>query len=107
MGEKKKATLSDVQKAIAPYLTKKFLQKAYIDYEKVGPVYQMMRTDYRDAKTELKQETDDKLYLKIKVKGLLSGGELQYEIKVKGQSVHRKDTLSWIDRIEEFDAFMN
>ena len=107
MQEKIKTNLSDVKKEITPYLTKGFLQKAYIDSEKVSPVCQMLRRKYRNVEVASRPGADGKPYLKVKVKGFLSGGELTYEIKVKGKSIHTHDPLSWIDRIEEFDAFMN
>ncbi len=49
-------------------------------------------------------------YLKIKVNRLLFGGELSYEIRVKGKSIYThkpKDSLDWIDRIEDWHAMMD
>ena len=72
MEEKTKTNLSDVQKAIKPYLTKKLLQKAYIDSEKVSPVCQLLRWNYKNVEVTPKPGADGK-YLKMKVKGFLFG----------------------------------
>jgi hypothetical protein len=106
MDAKEKTTLADVKKEIAPYLTKPFLQKAFIESDKVSPVCSKLRRKYRNVEITPKPGSDGKPYLKVKVKGFLSGGELTYEIKIKGKSIRTHDPLSWIDRIEEFDAIM-
>lgn len=63
------------------------------------------------TKADLDQiQKEIKPYLVIKVKRFLAGGELKYEIKVKGKSIHThkpKDSASWVDRLEEWDALMN
>lgn len=108
--EKTKADLDQIQKEIKPYLRKEFLQKAYVDSNDVSRICRMFRTKYSNVDIGPKPGDDGKPYLMIKVRRFLSGGDLKYEIKVKGKSIHThksKDSLSWIDRIEEWDALMN
>lgn len=107
MARKIKASLEDVKKDIAPYLVKQLFQKAYLEADSVTPVCRILYGKYGNVEISIRANTEGKPYMTIKVKCFLSGGELSYEIKVKGKSTVTKDPLSWIDRIEEFDAFMN
>ena len=101
--EKTKVDLYQIQKEIKPYLRKGFLQKAYVDSNDVSRICRIFRGKYSNVDIGPKPGDDGKPYLMIKVRQFLLGGELKYEIKVKGKSIrtHKpKDSLSWIDRIE-------
>ncbi len=108
--EKIKADLDDVKKELKPFLKKELFQNAYIDSSDVTPACRVIRKKYGNVEIAPRPGDDGRPYLVIKVKKFLTGGELKYEIKVKGKSnrTHKpRDPLSWIDRIEEWDAFMN
>ena len=101
--EKTKVDLDQIQKEIKPYLRKGFLQKACVDSNDVSRICRIFRGKYSNVDIGPKPGDDGKPYLMIKVRQFLLGGELKYEIKVKGKSIrtHKpKDSLSWIDRIE-------
>lgn len=105
-----KANLDDVKKEIKPFLKKEILQKAYIDSNDVTSACRLIRRKYANVDIVPKPVDDTKPYLVIKLKRFLTGGELKYEIKVKGKSSHThkpKDSASWVDRFEEWDAPMN
>lgn len=106
MAEKRKASLEDVKK-IAPYLVKQLFQKAYLEADSVTSVCRILYGKYSNVEISNRANAEGKPYMTIKVKDFLSGGEFSYEIKVKGKSTVTKDPLAWIDRIGEFDAFMN
>ena len=108
--EKTKADLDQIHKEIKPYLQKEFLHKAYVDSNDVSCICRIFRVKYNNVDIAPKPGDDGKPYLVIKVKRFLAGGELKYEIKVKGKSIHThkpKDSASWVDRLEEWDALMN
>ncbi len=108
--EKSKANLEQIKNEIKPFLRKEFLSKPYVDSNDVSPICRRIRRKYSNVEIGPRPGDDGKPYLMIKVKRFLAGGELKYEIKVKGKSIrtHKpKDPLSWIDRIEEWEAFMN
>ena len=107
MNGQRKASLDDVKKDIAPYLEKRLLKKPYMKHENVTPVCQVLYSKYDNVQISMKASADGKPIIIIKVKGFLSGGELSYEIEGKGRNTASKDPLSWIDRMEDFDAFMN
>ena len=74
------------------------------------PACRLIRGKYANVDIAPKPGDDGKSYIVIKVKRFLTGGELNYEIKVKGKSIYThkpKDYFSWIDRFEEWDALMN
>jgi hypothetical protein len=99
--DKKKATISDIKKDIAPYLKKSFLSKAYIESADVEMVCRLMRRKYKNVDIGPHPGRDGHSYLKICVKALLFPTEVEYEIRVKGRRNRTRDPLSWIDRIEE------
>ncbi|MDO5576146.1 MAG: hypothetical protein Q4F84_03635 [Fibrobacter sp.] len=107
MGTIRKATLDDVKKDVAPHLVKQLFQKPFMEERNVTPVCRMLYSKYNNVNITMKANPEGKPYMTIKVKGFLAGGELSYEIKVKGKSIKTKDPLAWIDRVEEFDAFMD
>lgn len=99
-----------VKADIRPYLKKAFLHKAYLDASDVTPVCRFIRSKYSNVEITPHPGADGKPYLVVNVHRFLTGGEFSYEIKVDGKSIHThkaKDPLSWIDRIEEWDAAMN
>ncbi len=107
---KKKVSLEQIQMEIKPFLRKGFLQRAFIDSVDVDPICCKILQKYSNVEIAARPGNDGKLYLIFEVKKFFGGGVLQYELKVKGRSVrtHRQeDTLSWIDRIEDWDAIMD
>lgn len=110
MADKIKGDIEKVKADIAPYLHKQFLQKPYDESVDVSPVCRLLRRKHSNVEANPYPGEDGKPYLVIKVHCFLSDGKLTYEIKVKGKSIHThkpKDSLSWIDRLEEWDALMN
>lgn len=107
MVTKEKATLDTIWKELEPYLHRHLFKATYINAQDVSPICQRIRRKYSNVEIAPHPGANGKPYLNIKVKGFLKGGNLSYEIKVKGKSVRTHDPLSWIDRMEDFDAFMN
>ena len=99
--DKKKATISDVKKDIAPFLKEGFLSKAYIESADIEAVCRLMRRKYKNVDIEPHLGRDGRPYLKIHIKALLFPTEVEYEIRAKGRKNRTHDSLSWIDRIEE------
>lgn len=88
-------------------MVKQLSKKAYLEADSVTPVCRILYSKYGNVGISIRANAEGKPYKTIKVKGFLSGGELSYEIKVKVKSTVTKDPQTWIDRIEEFDTFMN
>ncbi|MDO4649434.1 MAG: hypothetical protein Q4B26_12360 [Eubacteriales bacterium] len=108
--DKTKANLEQIQKELKPFLRKAFLQKSYVDSNDVTPICCSIRRKYSNVDIAPKPGADGKPYLMIRVHRFLVGGELSYEIKVKGKSIrtHKlKDPLEWIDRIEDWHAMID
>ena len=89
MQEKIKTNLSDVKKEIAPYLTKGFLQKFYIDSGKVSPVCQQLRRKYKNVEASAKPGADGKPYLKVKVNACYLVASLPMKAKSKERASAR------------------
>lgn len=105
-----KGSIDTVKADIRPYLKKEFLHKEYLDASEVTPVCRFIRSKYSNVEITPRPGADGKPYIVVNVRRFLTGGEFSYEIKVDGKSIHThkaKDPLSWIDRIEEWDAAMN
>lgn len=100
---KKKASVSEVEQVVKPYLVKRFLRSAYIESCNVQRVSDLLKNSYSNVVTDCKPENGCAVYT-INIKGFFCGGKLKYEIKNKGKKIITHDPLSWIDRFEEWDA---
>ena len=104
---KRKATITDIKKDISPFLKKTILQKKYVESKDVTCICRKIRTAYKNVDIAPKPGRDGYPYLTIYIKNFLLSTDLEYEIRINGQRNRTHDPLAWINRIEEYDSFMN
>lgn len=103
---KKKTSISEAEKLIRPYLTKRLFHTPYIESKNVQKVSDLLKHTYSNVTTDCRQENGRAVYTVI-VKGFLNGGSHRYEIRHNGKRIVPRDPLAWIDRFEEWDALFN
>ena len=65
--DKKKATISDVKKDIAPFLKNGFLSKAYIESADIEAVCRLMRRKYKNVDIEHRLGRDKRICLLLSI----------------------------------------
>jgi len=104
-----KASLKQIKEDISPYIVKRLFGCNYIEGKDVQRITNMLRGRYSNVETHPHPESGKAVYT-IKVKGLLNGGTLSYEIRnngVRPKVNNSQSNSSWIDRLEEIDAALN
>lgn len=104
MDRKEKATITDIQNDMKPFLKHSFLH-TYIESRDVTPACRLIRNKYRNVTIEPRPGKDGYPYLMIHIKALLSS-DIKYEIRNSGKRTKTHDPLRWIDDIERWDAMM-
>ena len=100
-----KANINEIEKKIAPYVHRAFLDREYINEEDLPAVRTLLRP-FSNAKVSIEKTRYDDGHLDcmISVDAFLGGGTLRYEIRDKGRRKKYYDPLAWIDEIEKWDA---
>ena len=93
-----KATLRDVTKIAKPFLTRRLFKWSYIEMEQILPLSAALM-HYKNLSIGVKV-LGDTPHFRIKVKSLLTGGELLYEIRKDGVPIHTDSP----DRIAQLHA---
>lgn len=106
MADKIKGSLSSVLDDISPFLKKRFLRSSYIEADNVSIVCNLVRRKYNNVEIEPKPGADGRPYLNVNVRRWITGGKVSYPIFLKGRHRQTHDPLSWIDRMEEWDAMI-
>lgn len=102
-----KTTMSKVQKAISPYVHKHVFGRDTVDANDIERIAVLLLGQYNNVSISqgLDQGKDGKPWLKITVKSFPFSEEKILE--VTGTPKKKKDDLDWIDRIEEYEAFVD
>lgn len=99
-----KGTLSEVSADIKPYISKKLFEK-YLDDSALSTVSRLLLSKYSNVTLSVYLGADGRSYLKVVVEKFMCGGELDILLAPNKKS-KGKDSLEWIDRIEELDALL-
>lgn len=99
---KKRASAADIRQDLRPFIKRSILA-SYVEANDVTPISRLIRGKYSNVDICPKPGKDGYPYLVIRV-GTVFPTELQYEIRTDGVRNKTHDPLSWIDRIEEWDA---
>ncbi len=93
---------------IDPYIRHKFLAE-YIEQIDIDHIVRSLYSHFVNVGCYEMYKDDNKKYLEIRIEGFIMHKTLEYEIRKNGMSLQkkRKDSLSWIDRIEDYDAMLN
>ncbi|MCC8127463.1 MAG: hypothetical protein LIO92_08700 [Clostridiales bacterium] len=106
-----KTTMSKVQKAISPYVQKHVFGRDTIDANDIEQIAVLLLGQYNNVSISqgLDHGKDGKPWLKITVKSFPFSEEKILEVTgiPKKKEKKKKDDLDWIDRIEEYEAFMD
>lgn len=100
-----KANINEIEKKIAPYVNRAFLDREYINEEDL-PVFRTLLRAISNIKVciEKSRQDDGHLDCVISIDAFLGGGTLRYEIRDNGRRKKYNDSLAWIDEIEKWDA---
>lgn len=100
-----KASIGETKRKIVSYTHTAFLDRDYIN-EKDLPAIAATLKPYSNVKVNIEKTRHDDGYLDcvIHVDSFLGSGTLRYEIRSKGKKKKYYDPLTWIDKIEKWDA---
>ena len=100
-----KANINEIEKKIAPYVHRAFLDREYINEQDLPVVRTLLRPFYNvKVSIEKTRQDDGHLDCVISVDAILGGGTLRYEICDNGRRKKYYDPLAWIDEIEKWEA---
>ena len=102
-----KANINEIEKKIAPYVHRAFLDREYINEQDLPAVKTLLRP-YSNVRVSIEKTRHDDGHLDcvISVDAFLGGGMLRYEIRSNGKKKKYYDPLAWIDEIEKWDALL-
>ncbi len=108
MAKKEKADVNQVKKVLAPYVQKRFFGRDLLEEQYIRPVALLLLGQYQNI--TICQGVDpgvkSKPWMKITVKGFLFSEEIMLEVLPNRKGRNAKKGTDWIDRIEEWEAFM-
>ncbi len=104
--QKEKASPSQVESTLRPFLHKPLLQKPYVEYKDIQTIGIQLLSRYSNVRIQPIQHSDHS-YLEIQIKQVFKDKSLTYEIKKNGKSLFKnKSPKTWVDEIEEWEAIL-
>ncbi len=103
-----KASENEVLKRISPYVHGSFHSGPYVNESDLHRIAEVLK-DYSNVTVSVGKNVlnDGHLDCMIDISQFLSDRKLRYEIRSHGTRKTYYDPLSWIDEIEEWDAFLD
>ena len=109
MDNRRKASLSQVNSEVKPFIKKHLLGKNTVEANDINSLVRALLTKYSNVQISqgVAPGVDGKPWLKIKVKGMIKTSEILLEVEGKyrpPKSKGKKLDLGWIDEIEDYLA---